>query len=438
MTQCKTRHLALLLVLVCCTIVAPAVMAHEDHPGWTIDIARQLLAEGWEDMPAEVVAPVVGYAIHFVELERDLATRMGFGFDLDTGRESPGLWGITEKDSRFQLLLDTQFHFAPNLHSEMGRAVHSTSHDSWLITTSGKPLRVDISSARIPAVSNEHKEERLEVAILPKNVNGETGQIESDITLVHETLSGSLAQLHTTAWVGATSDHPIAVVSREVNVGRKTEYQYFAIYVAGTLIPDELIPKDVPFIPMGTIVGMQEVLEKASERRLMELGLGASYSDGSWGVLADSSFPIGHHLMVYGHIKSLPEFAYVIGVEGGLNHEFYLVAEMGDVSSDGFALHLGIRDELYLGEKLKVSATLLPIRFTFARTGEKIVFNWRLQAEYLQEDYGLWYQAHNDTGKVTHHVGVSVFRSKPAEARFSWSWNEQHGSVITAGIRLKF
>ena len=437
--QCKTRRvLALLLVLVCSMIVAPSVMASEDHAGWTIDIARQLLADGWEDDLATGTASVVGYAIHFVELERDLATHLGFGFDLDTGEQGPGLWSITEQDYRIRTLLDTQFHFAPNLHYELGHAVQSTSHDSWLITTSGRPLSVDISSTKIPAPSIEHKEERLEITIFPKNVDGELGQIESEITVFYETLQGTSVHMQTTAWVGSTSDSPIAVVSREVNVGRKTEYQYFAIYVAATLIPDELIPKDAPFIPMGTIAGMQEVLEDPAERRLMELDLGASYSGGSWGVMADGSLPIGEHLRVYGHIESLPDFAYVLGVEGGLNNEFYLVAELGDVSADGFVLRIGIRDELHLSENLKVSATLLPIRFTFAGTGEKFAFNWRIQAELLQDNYSLWYQAHNDIGQVRHNVGVSAFRNKPVGARFSWSWDGQHGSVFAAGIRLMF
>ncbi|HKM43775.1 MAG TPA: hypothetical protein VJZ70_07260 [Limnochordia bacterium] len=439
MTQCnKRRVLVLLVILVCSTLLAPQALASPEHAGWTIDIAKELLAEGWEHVPGETAAPVVGYAIHFVELERDVAKRMGFGFNLDTGEEGAGLWGIKQTDFGLEILLDTQFYFAPTLHTELGQAKESTSYDSWLITTSGRPIHVDISKAKIPAPAADHKEERLEIAILPKAVDGETGQIESEISLFYESLSGSMAQLQTTAWVGATSDRPIAVVAREVSVGRKTEYQYFAMYVAGTMIPDDLIPKDAAFIPMGTILGMQEVMEDAPERRLADFGLGAIYSSGSWGVAADGSLPIGQQLRVYGELQSLPEFVYVIGVEGGLNTEFYLVAEMGDVSGDGFALRLGIRDELKLGDNFAVSATLLPIQVTLAGPEAKFAFNWRLKAEYLHEDYGFWYQAHNDLGQVRHNLGASVFRSKPVEARLSWSWDQEHGGMITAGIRLKF
>lgn len=439
MMQCNQRRvLALLVILACSTLVAPKALAGSEHAGWTIDIAKELLAEGWEDATPETAAPVLGYAIHFVELERDVAKQMGFGFNLDTGEEGAGLWGIKQTDFGLEMLLDTQFYFAPTLHTELGQAKESTSYDSWLITTIERPIHVDISRAKIPAPATDHKEERLEIAILPKTVNGETGQIESEISLFYESLSGSMAQLQTTAWVGATSDRPIAVVAREVQVGKKTEYQYFAMYVAGTMIPEDLIPKDAALIPMGTILGMQEVMEDAPETRLAEFGLGASYSGGKWGIAVDGSLPIGQQLRVYGELQSLPEFVYVLGVEGGLNNELYLVAEMGDLSADGFALRLGIRDELQLGDNLAVSATLLPIQVTLAGPEAKFALNWRLKAEYLHENYGLWYQAHNDLGQVRHNVGVSLFRARTAEARFSWSWDKEHGSVIMAGIRLKF
>lgn len=439
MTPGKTRCvLALLVVIMASVLMAPQVMAQSEHTGWTIDIAKELLAEGWEDATHEKAEPILGYAIHFVELGRDVAKQMGFGFNLDTGEKGPGLWGIKQTDFGLEILLDTQFYFAPTLHTELGQAKESTSYDSWLITTRGKPISVDISTAKVPAPAHDHKEERLQIVILPKNIQSETGEIESEITLLYESLSGSMAELQTTAWVGATSQRPLAVVVREVQVGKKTEYQYFAMYVAGTSIPEDLISKDAALIPVGTILGLQEVMEEVPPRREAQFGLGASYGRGKWGMAVDASLPIGQHIRLYGELQSLPEFIYVLGVEGGLNNEFYLVAEAGDASNDGFALRLGVRDELQFGDNFIVSATLLPIQFTLAGEKEYFVLNWRVGLELNQADYGLWYQMDNDLGSVRHDVGISLFRSKPAEARLSWSWDQEHGGVIRAGIRLKF
>jgi len=40
------------------------------------------------------------------------------------------------------------------------------------------------------------------------------------------------------------------------------------------------------------------------------------------------------------------KWLYAVGVEGGLNEELFLVAELGNGSGDGASVHLGLRDEL--------------------------------------------------------------------------------------------
>lgn len=430
------RLLALLLTLIYTMMIIPAAYAQETPPEWTIDIGRQLLAEGWEDYALSADA-VVGYAIHFREVEQSIAKRLGFGFDLSTGREGPGLWGIAGRDLEFGLLFDTPSYFAPNFQYGLGHHNQTNSHDSWLLTLYGRPLNVDVSSTRVPTPSKEHKEERLEITILPKNVD-ERGQIESEITIRYETLNGAVANVHTTTWVGAASETPIAMVSRQVNVGKKVGYQYFAVYLAGTLIPDELIPKDVPFLAMGSVMGMQQFMEQIPENRLTELGLGLSYNEGHLGWLVEGSLPIGDKHRAYGSAQSLPRTMYVLGAEGAINKELFLVAEASGALNSEVTLRLGLRDELNLGERVTVSATVLPIRFTLAGPKSEIVFDWRVHAEYSGNDYGIWYQAHNDRKRVQHNVGLTLFKSKPVGARLSWAWDEEHGGIVTVGIQMKF
>ena len=57
----------------------------------------------------------------------------------------------------------------------------------------------------------------------------ETRIIESESALVYETLRGSGSHLHNIAWRVDAAVRPIAVVTREVEVVRRTEYQYFAV-----------------------------------------------------------------------------------------------------------------------------------------------------------------------------------------------------------------
>ena len=429
--------LVLFAVAVLWTALAFSAQAQEQPLEWSVDIAKQLLAEGWEEVPAPGTEPVVGYSLHFLELDREIVRRLGFGFELEKGQDT-SLWAVSVDDFQIGVLLDTPFRFTGQLYGQVGQAAHSASHDSWLITTSGEPLRVDISTVRLPTASSTHREERLAVTIVPRRIDGETRRIETEIALVYETLSGSVSQLHTTAWIGAAAERPIAVVTREVDVGRRTEYQYFAVYVAGAVIPDEMIPQDAQLIPMGTIAGMQEVMAEPGDVRPVEIGLGAGYSEGRWGVVLDGYIPIADCLAAYGHVQSVPEMLYAVGVEGGLNEELFLVAELGNGSGDGASVHLGLRDELQYGDGLKLSAAALPIRVSRQEPGVGLVFHWRLRAEVLLGDYSFSYQAQNDTGKVAHQIGVTMFRTKPAQARFSWMWSERHGHVFAAGIWLSF
>jgi len=430
--------LALLVVAAFWTVLAFSAQAQEEPLEWSVDIAKQLLAEGWEKVPAPAAEPVVGYSLHFLELDREMVQRLSSGFKLEKGEDSPSLWAVNLDDFQIGVLLDTPFRFTGRLYGRVGQAAHSTSHDSWLITSSGEPLRVDISSFRLPTGSSTHKEEKLAVTIVPRRIDSETGDIESEITLVYEPLRGSVSQLHTTAWVGATAERPIAVVTRAVDVGRRTEYQYFALYVAGAVIPDELIPQDALFIPMGTIAGMQKVMAEPLPPRPMEIGLGAGYSAGRWGVVLDGSAPVTDRLTAYGRVQSVPEMMYAVGMEGALNEELSLVAELGNNLGDGPSLHLGLRDELQYGDTFKLSAVVLPIRVSLREPGLGFAFHWRLRAEVLLGDYSFSYQAQNDTGEVAHQIGVTMFRTKPVQARFSWMWSERHRHVVAAGVRFSF
>lgn len=438
LSAARYRFFGFLLVLVMMTVTGASAMAQDTFPEWTVETGQQLLAAGWENYAPTVDSSVVGYAVHFVELERHLVETFDFGSDLDTGQKGSGLWSLSGDDSGFGFLLDTPFHFSPNLHRDLGNYNQINTNDSWLITIIGRPLTMNISSTRLPASANRHKAEELKIQILPKSVDWERELIESEITISYETLEGTVAHTHTTAWVAATSEWPIAVVSRQVDVGKRAEYQYFAIQLAGTLIPDELLPKDVPFISTGSIAGMQQFMEDAPEQRWAELGLDIGYNQGQWGLLVDGALPIKEKHRVYGHFQTQPDLIYTVGVEGGLNNELSFVAEVGNASAQGVTLYLGLRDELYLTENLQAVAVVLPVQISLEGKKPSVALNWEAALTYSLQDSDVFYQVRNNSDGVRHSLGVSLLRSKPLGARLSWSWDEHRGSQITVGIRVKF
>lgn len=435
-TRSKRCRLALALAVVLLSALGTTVAA-SGAPEWTIDIAQQLLAEGWEEQNLPNDVAVVGYAIHFVELERSQARSLGIDFHIET-QDGPGLWEVASTQDRLALRLDTSSHnFTANLQHNLGHKNEEAILHSWLLTTEGQPLKVDISSTNLTRSTNEYTEDRLAITILPTSLQPD-GMIESDVSLTYETMAGSMAKLHTTTLVGPQAQEPIAVVSREIKVGRRVEYQYFAVYLAGMQIPSELIPKDTSLIPMGSIVGLQEFMEDVPKQRPVEILLGVSYHDGSVGFAVDGSIPVGHKHRLYGELNSLPQGIYRFGVEGSINPELHFVAELGSLGDGTPSLRLGLRDELQLGEELYLSAVVLPIRFTMASPKPKMTVNWRLQAEYSRENYSLVYKVDNDLDRIRHNVGVVFLKTSSLGARLSLSWDEVNRSVVAVGIELRF
>lgn len=438
MRQGTIRHFfASFLLVIHLFALVPLAVAGESAPEWTVEIAQQLLTDGWEDLLTDRGTTVVGYALHFVELKREAWALLSLGLEFDTKERGPGLWLLKEENFVFDLLFDSEFRFKPSLQTEKGHG--KEKYDSWLLTMQGEPLAVNISSTRIPAPSLERKEEKLEVRILPAHVHHQTGQIESEISLVYETLGGGAVEVQTTARISAEPKRPIAVVSREIKTDIKTEYQYFALYLAGISIPAELLTAESPFVVVGSIAGMELFMEETPVRRSAEFEAGASFHAGKRGVVVNGSLPIGNNDKVYGLVQTLPHLVYVVGAEGGMGGDLYFVTELGGGEATA-TLFVGIRDELRLGGKTKVSATVLPVRFTPALPPQRMELNWRVRLEQDLNSCGLWYQVENvwEQEQIRHQAGLTALERKPIAARLSWSWDEQSGSTYTIGMRFKF
>ncbi len=432
------RFLVSLLVI---HLFAPAPIAAADEavPEWTAEIAQQLLMENWADFPQGGGTRVVGYALHFVELKREAWALLSLGLKFDTNERGPGLWLLQQENFAFNLLFDSEYHFKPSLQGEMGRSHGQGKYDSWLLTTEGEPLVVNISSRRLPAPVLGRKEERLLIKILPIHVQQRAGQVESEISLVYETLGGSAVEVRTTAEISVEPKRPIAVLSREVKTDARTEYQYFALYLAAASIPVDLLPVDRPFVAVGSIAGLELFMEETPVKRPIEFEIGANLHSGTQGAAANGSIPLGSSSKVYGSVQTVPQLFNVMGAEAGLGQDLYFVAELG--GGEGVAsLLVGVRDEVCLGKKTKISVTVLPIRFTLAAPLGSPEFNWRVRLDQALNYCGLWYQAENvrEQKAVRHQAGLTVFERKPIAARLSFSWDGQTGNTVRAGLRFKF
>lgn len=269
-------------LLLCLVLLLTAFSSATAHEAWSVDVAQMLMADQW-DMEAGEQPAVVGYVIHLVEVERSLAHSLGFQMELET-KESPGLWLVAGRDLDLSFQLEGPLTWSAQSQIHLDGDHQAKSYDSWLVTMDGEPLHVDVSKMKVPPDPHQSKEERLEITIFAKTIQDE--RIESEIHISYETLQGSAAEVSTTHWVSAATDQPLAVVARQVNTGRRTEYQYFAVYVAGSLIPAELIPDDAPVWPMGSVKGIEQFMAGVPQQRWAEVGVSLTTAkrigDGSW------------------------------------------------------------------------------------------------------------------------------------------------------------
>ncbi len=99
---------------------------------------------------------------------------------------------------------------------------------------------------------------------------------------------------------------------------------------------------------------------------------------------------------------------------------------------------MGIRDEVRLGEHLRLSAALLPLRLSFQSWKPELSFDWRIRAEYVEEKYELWYQLDHEQAEFKHSAGATVYSTPNLGARVSWSWDGESGSVFLVGLQVRF
>src|SRR5690606_41614285 len=100
--------LVLLAVAVLWTALAFSAQAQEQPLEWSVDIAKQLLAEGWEEVLAPGSEPVVGCSLHFLEWDREIVRRLGCGLELEKGQDTRQ-WEVSGDGFDGGVLLATPF-----------------------------------------------------------------------------------------------------------------------------------------------------------------------------------------------------------------------------------------------------------------------------------------------------------------------------------------
>ena len=394
------RDLTVWLIVMVILMLSTVSSAQELHLG------QQLLAFDWNNYKASSELQVVGYALYFIEIEQAVAQSLSLNWEWEKDQLDSGTWVIRAEQDSLSVSLDTPLHFRSQLEHEFRHNKQMTTQESWLLTMEGKPLQIRVSQSSVPTSQDVLNGENLEITILPKRINGEQEIIESEITLRFETRAGGVSSLQTTAWVGADAQQPLAIISRQVQVGKNVDYKHFALYLVGAPIPEELLPKEMPFLAVGSIEGVQHLLSDGIKAPQAELGLGFTFHQDQWGWVLHSTLPLAANYRAYGELHSIPELTYFLGIEGAINGELSFLCEL-----DKGGLSWGVRDQLQFGECIEIAVAALPLHFRLTEPKVDLALRWRVQA--------------------TYHL-------KTAGVRLAYAWDRQHGGKVSLGMQMRF
>lgn len=414
--------------------------AKECAPEWTVDLVKQLMGEDGQNLPEKANTTAVGYALRFSQLRRDEWALLSLGLELDTDRQGPGMWLLSVENPVLDLFFDSEFHLLPSLRAELGRWEKGAEYDSWMITTVGEPLLIEISSTQIAAAPLEQAGESLKIMLSPQYVEPETQRVKSEINFSYRGSGGDTVDLQTSVLADASPQRPIAVVSKGSKGVQRSEQQYFAIYLAALEISSELLPCEGGYLPAGSISGLQLFMEKSGGSPAAEFEAAACFQGASKGLFLGASLPLGKNLRVYGSLGTLPVLAFVFGMEGGISDELCLVSEFESGEKSEPALRLGLRDELNWGPYCKISATVLPLQLALLDLAGKPIFGgWRFRFEQALNSCGIWYEFKTDRFQTRmHQAGIYTSRSNSVGTKISWSWDQQNKASFAAGMLFRF
>ena len=253
-------------------------------------------------------------------------------------------------------------------------ACGSNVYDSWLLTIEGRPLTIRLSTDYLSRTfKTQQTDDGLEISLHPKTIDVVGGRIETAVGLQSVLPDGSVNETQTTVWLGEDIVTPVAVVTRHYRQGRNSGYQYFALYLTCSIIPEDMLPSEAPLFPMGNIAGMEELMMLPEPPRTMELGVGMEYGGGDWSGFLQGMVPLGNAFDIYGSFRFPNEACYQLGIGCRLHEELtlLLLVEQGEIL-------VGVQDGLALTPQLYVSARLLPVEIVLSEPSiqKKLRLDW--------------------------------------------------------------
>lgn len=330
-----------LVLLVVAGVLACSHSVFAGSPGeWNQDIARQLVAEGWE-YAWQQESPMILYGIQVVALERESAAFLELAFKGETvGEES--YWTVNASPELLQVLAGD--HLAIDFHGQSQDDLSYLENLTWLGTVLEKPVSVSSTQG---SPTNGGQRNRFELHLTPQTLGYAERQVETRMVLDYES-EGNMTQMESTAWVGFDKPCPIALVSFAQTEKGLLQKKYFALYLRATVVPLEAYPQDSALLRMGNLHPLSDLLDQM---------LSCCHDEKE-----------NVHLIHFGLTSNREGFGYQVQYTGLLSEGLgFTVLVIGNPGEPRPLIYFGAVDQMEWDNGLMLRASLLPFTWDTVR-----------------------------------------------------------------------
>lgn len=230
---------------------------------WSAEIAKQLVALGWENPTAPAEQPVVVYSLQFVQLSAELSRAYEFAIAGDSDAASPGAWSISLDENGLQLVDSYPRQISVYEDSPNQAISEGTVQEAWLVTVGDKPVRMQVREENV--LDELRTVQDLIITLTPQQIDGLGQRISTQFAFDYTSHSGAQTSADTIIWTGPSEPQLVGIVSQDYNTGRHRERRHVAIYLQGTVVPTDKVPAQLTMVPIGNVSAFQALFPDGAQ-----------------------------------------------------------------------------------------------------------------------------------------------------------------------------
>ncbi len=301
----------------------------EDY-NWHQDIARKLVAEGWEIPLAD--SPLVLYGVNIIELEEQaFTTRSLISLLLANMADEADLQIST--DSHLLRIIADEY---PALRADADFAEEYSGFrqqtTAWLSTSKDKPAALAFKQK---GIGEDAANAIFDLRLLPAQISAK-GEIKTEVNLETLSVGGHFAEAALTVWLKPAEIVPVGVITIREESRRKVRQRYFALFLQGEYFPQGSQPSPA-LTNVSNLNRLFENLTRPKERLTVNHEFKALFLNHKGGIGYEAQY-----------LGILPE---------GLG----LLCRIHALQENEATALIGLYDEIVLDDRLTFYAALLPL-----------------------------------------------------------------------------